>query len=100
MRIETPCVITAKYDDVALKGIYSFNDGYKLYWGADEDGIVRRLRLRSPDGGCNRVGPNDPYAEIAERYAGGADEHTMSGPDHAEWRRAFRRMNGPACSPK
>lgn len=76
-------IVCVKYSLDADRAIYHFLDGSRLYWSDTEIAA-----LKTPTGLVNTVDHNNEYAKAAENYNGQCgDEHTMSGPDMAEWRR-------------
>lgn len=76
-------IVTAKFNADATRGIYSFLDGSRLYWDEASHAV-----LKTPAGLRVSVGDGNAYYDAACDYDGGCgDEHTMTGPDHHEWRR-------------
>lgn len=77
-------IVCVKYSLDADRAIYHFLDGSRLYWELQGDVHV----LRTPSGLNVCLHVHNSYAKAVREYNGGCgDEHTMSGPDMAEWRR-------------
>lgn len=76
-------IVCVKFSLDADRAIYHFLDGSRLYW---DDALLPVLK--SPEGLVRHVEANNEYFKAANNYNGQCgDEHTMSGPDMAEWRR-------------
>lgn len=75
-------IVCVKFSLDASRAIYHFFDRSRLYW-SDTEIVV----MKTPAGLVTAVDHNNEYAKAVENYSGCGDEHTMSGPDMAEWRR-------------